>query len=274
MTITIKSTLVIHAKMHKLVMGEGIMNDGSLYVVGADQDSKSTVDVTKDVDLTILSGKYAEVVGGWRSGGPSNITGTINIFVGGTAEIDKLFIGNRSFTSKAITDANLTLDGGIINIFVCASDVQRTTAATGAPKGTVIVNVTENFDVTQSFTKDGGVSFVGFSLSTAIMGHEVDTINTSGTYILNIDAAVYGDIIASGKVNDISITEINVVGELVEGDFDLDGELTNTDVTVLVRYLAGWEVDATVVDVTADDKINNRDALYLVQKLAGWFDEE
>ena len=265
------STLVFRCKFNTLVMGEGIeCSRKGLYVVGADQDSKSTADATQDVNFTILSGKYVEVVGGYRAGGPFDITGTINIHIGGTAEIDKLFIGNRSLTSKHITHANLTLDGGIIHIFVAASDVQRTTAETGAPRGTVIVNVTRNFDVSKSFNGEGGVSFAGFSLSTAIMKHEVDTLNTWGTYILNIDAYVYDEIMASGKVNEISINKISKIGEVLAGDFDCDEALTNADIAILVRYLAGWDVDAKIVDLNEDGKINNRDAITLIKKVAGW----
>ena len=51
-----------------------------------------------------------------------------------------------------------------------------------------------------------------------------------------------------------------------------EGELTNEDLAVLVRYLAGWSVTAPVVDLTGDGRITNRDAVYLIQKLAGWFD--
>ena len=270
---TLASTLVFRCRFNPIVMGEGInFTDGkNVYVVGADQDSNSTCDPSQDVSITLLSGKYYEVIGGWRSGGSANITGTINIYVGGTANVYTIFAGNRSLGGKYITDANVTLDGGIVEVFVTASDVSATTAATGAPKGTVTINVTENFDVSQSFTVTSGVH--GFVISSAYSGAAADVLAASGYYVLNIDAAVYDEIIASGMIDENSVHEINRIGEPVEGDFDGDGELTNADITVLVRYLAGWDVDG-VVDVTADEKINNRDAIYLVQKLAGWFDEE
>ena len=57
------------------------------------------------------------------------------------------------------------------------------------------------------------------------------------------------------------------------GDVDGDGELTNADITLLVRYLSGWDVliNTSFADVVYDKKINNRDAIALIQKVAGWY---
>ncbi len=53
-----------------------------------------------------------------------------------------------------------------------------------------------------------------------------------------------------------------------KGDLDGDRILTNSDVTILIRYLSGWDIDADAVDVTGDGKINNRDAIALILALA------
>ena len=62
------------------------------------------------------------------------------------------------------------------------------------------------------------------------------------------------------------------------GDLDGDGALANADVTIVIRYLSGWDISANVgegfdvseLDVTDDGVVNNRDAIWCIQKLAGW----
>ena len=59
------------------------------------------------------------------------------------------------------------------------------------------------------------------------------------------------------------------------GDVDRDGVLSNSDITLVIRAMSGWEVDFELaqIDVNYDGRITNRDALALIKKLAGW-DEE
>ena len=57
------------------------------------------------------------------------------------------------------------------------------------------------------------------------------------------------------------------------GDVNANKTIDNTDMTLLIRTLAGWtdrRFNATYADLTGDGKINNRDAIALAQKLAGW----
>ncbi len=55
----------------------------------------------------------------------------------------------------------------------------------------------------------------------------------------------------------------------IEGDINGDGLLSNSDITILIRYLNGWSIDydVTHADVTNDGKINNRDVIALIVKL-------
>ena len=58
------------------------------------------------------------------------------------------------------------------------------------------------------------------------------------------------------------------------GDVDGDGDVSNADITLLVRYLSGWDVIGVNIgnaDLTHDKKINNRDVIALVQKVSGWY---
>jgi len=76
----------------------------------------------------------------------------------------------------------------------------------------------------------------------------------------------------------VSYASVNIFGEsstidlrdesenVSAGDVDGDGQITNSDVTVLIRALCGWnESNATYCDVNGDGKVNNRDAISLIQ---------
>lgn len=57
------------------------------------------------------------------------------------------------------------------------------------------------------------------------------------------------------------------------GDVNANKTIDNTDLTLLIRYLAGWsdkKVKVDYCDLTGDGKINNRDAIALVRKLGGY----
>ena len=54
------------------------------------------------------------------------------------------------------------------------------------------------------------------------------------------------------------------------GDIDGDAWLTNTDITLLIRYLSGFAVDgnALIADMNKDGKLTNRDAIVMILKLS------
>ena len=58
----------------------------------------------------------------------------------------------------------------------------------------------------------------------------------------------------------------------VPGDINGDGKRNNRDVTRLLQYLAGWEVQVVEarLDINGDGKLTNRDVTRLLQYLAGW----
>lgn len=85
------------------------------------------------------------------------------------------------------------------------------------------------------------------------------------TLITIFETTVYIDHISQGD----DIPESN------GGDVDGDGYITNSDVTVLIRSLCGWnESNAKYCDVNGDGKVNNRDAISLIQKVNDFKHEE
>lgn len=104
------ATLVMAAKEHKLVMGEGITNSGSgIYLVGGYENSTcSNSDIPATgfaTDITLRSGTYQAVGGGNRylSG---KYSGTIKLTIGKTNENDTLEI------TSTLTTASMNSEGG------------------------------------------------------------------------------------------------------------------------------------------------------------------
>ncbi len=65
---------------------------------------------------------------------------------------------------------------------------------------------------------------------------------------------------------------IITVTELVPGDADGDGVVSDWDAVVMERYLAGWDVElkSRAVDLDGDGEISDWDAILLTRYLAGW----
>ncbi len=63
---------------------------------------------------------------------------------------------------------------------------------------------------------------------------------------------------------------LSVHAPALTGDIDGDLWLTNTDITILVRYLSGWTVqsDISISDMNSDGKLTNRDAIALIVKIS------
>ncbi len=60
---------------------------------------------------------------------------------------------------------------------------------------------------------------------------------------------------------------------LLPGDVDMSNEVDNRDITLYLRLMAGWELDAfdyDVADVNADGEFDNRDITALLRYMAGW----
>ncbi len=275
LTINVAKTLVLQARHNKIVMGNDITYVGpstGLYIVGGVNSNKDDKFNGKATDITILSGKYHMVVGGNRTTAQAAITEGINIYIGGTAEINILALSSMGITGFATTGPiNAVLDGGVINQFVASfeSSTEANCEKT-APKGDVILTITENFDLENSFNTAPASNYVsGLVLSNARKSLVVEGLNAMpGNVEIRIHESVYAEYSASEKIDVAGCKSIVSYADAVEGDFDGDGELTNADITVLIRYLSGWTVDAEITDLTGDGKINNRDAIALIVKIS------
>lgn len=62
------------------------------------------------------------------------------------------------------------------------------------------------------------------------------------------------------------------VGGRIPGDADGDGKVKLADVSVMLKYIAKWDVemDSSNADVTGDGKVSMTDVSLLLQYIAGW----
>ena len=77
----------------------------------------------------------------------------------------------------------------------------------------------------------------------------------------------------NGKDREIYVIFNGPAGEeVIIGDADGDGELSDWDAITFERYLAGWnvEINLAALDVDADGEVSDWDAIVLSRYLAGW----
>ena len=164
-TFNIKTTAVLAAAFHPLVMGEGIevINDYSkddangLYIIGGhNTDSNKLSEYTENTSITVQSGHIRCIVGFSRYCGARVHTGTATINVEGDAYVRYVFGGanNDNSTSKD-TVINIRDNAIIENLYTGGS------TATNYTTGEVIVNVEGGdiyeFDVVGISTSAGKV---------------------------------------------------------------------------------------------------------------------
>ena len=96
----------------------------------------------------------------------------------------------------------------------------------------------------------------------------------STKYVMS-DDMFFGSGTTSDKFTGCSVTikEASEDTSDIVGDVDGDGVISNADISLLIRYLSGWDdVDVNIenTDLTNDNKINNRDVIALIQRMSGW----
>jgi len=191
-------------------------------------------------------------------------------FKGGTFGL--IALGNRRMSPQAPVgnySGNMTVNllGGTI------SGVCESTFASGALtmmnlSGSMVVNF-DGMDVQGTF--------YGVTRTATLTGVKYDSALNTGSIVINAPANVLDHYVENQNYSQTqlaTIEKLTVVCTTAAGDIDIDGVISNSDITAIVRYLSGWDVAGAkyTADYNADEKINNRDAIALVQKLSGWTD--
>ena len=195
-------TAVMAARFFDLTIGEGCVTDNfsEFMLVGGMEHTNEVVgvpdeDYSKDTHVTVLSGTFKELVGLGRNVGRAKgkavYTGTANLTIGGTAEIQKVF-GCYRWGSAADTNGkvNITLDGGAVTEFITACGAEQ-----HAYTVDVNVKITENMIPANYFT----LNTPGWSSSAVWCG--LTAGGAYGTVALNYGATVL-DLSSAKNVTD------------------------------------------------------------------------
>ena len=109
------------------------------------------------------------------------------------------------------------------------------------------------------------------ALSSVTVSASVDEIGENSFKHCDAMTGVY---VTDGSFAHTYLTSRLVDVELINGDADADGVLTNADISLIVRCLSGYDTedgfDEKKIDVYTDGKLTNRDVIWCVQKIAGW----
>lgn len=95
------------------------------------------------------------------------------------------------------------------------------------------------------------------------------TVDTSGEYILVVAGKnKNGEVGKEATYTFVYDSSYKVT----IGDLNNDSHINNSDVIMLRRYLAGWNVNVKerACDVNGDGAVNNRDVMHFARYLAGW----
>ncbi len=203
-------------------------------------------------------------------------------------------------SASSANDVNITIKNGTFGIIFLGNKRMDPKAPVGNYSGNMTVNllggtITGNCESTavsgvltmMNLSGNITVNFDGMAVDapfyvvsrTATLSNVVyDSSLNTGSIVINAPASIIDTKFVDNERPNVddkqhaSIENVSINSTTAAGDIDEDDSFTNADITLIIRYLAGWDVAGASIsaDVTADDKINNRDALALVLKVAGW----
>lgn len=111
-TVTFQNNANIYANGNKLVIDENVTVNNLTHLYGA-----GTAEVAS-TDVTILSGSYYDIIGG-GNGSKGNVTGDVNLVVGGNVNNDSEFdVTNHSLFRRIIGGSVNGTVGGNVNLIV------------------------------------------------------------------------------------------------------------------------------------------------------------
>ncbi|MCR5694017.1 MAG: bacterial Ig-like domain-containing protein [Clostridia bacterium] len=93
-----------------------------------------------------------------------------------------------------------------------------------------------------------------------------------GTYEISVESIEARNVVGNQVAFEGTTSEVEIV-ELILGDADDDGEVTDWDSILFNRYLAYWndiEININVMDIDGDGEISDWDAIILDRYLANW----
>ena len=251
------------------------------------------VSTDKDYTLTVNGGTWRSIKGGnWRHAGGAHIgsiDGNVTVNIGKNAVVTPYKAsGENYFVSPSGNNAS---NGGsfTMNVAGAVSSPIFGSARVGTVSGTA---ATEYAD----FKADVYINFSGAEVGIFAEGetyakcyvaakqddttaHDIDGVFALSFYNTTIPstavvsgaaaqrAELYADAAFALDTSSFDlVSSVNANGKVI-ADGDGDGRLTNSDISVLVRVLSGFDADFDA-DLDTNGKINNRDAIALIKLLA------
>ncbi len=260
--------------------------------------SLSTVSTDKDYTLTVNGGTWRSIKGGnWRHSGAAHVgsvDGNVTVNIGGNAVVEPyLASGENYFVSPSGNNVSnggtftLNINGAAVNSPVFGSARVGSVNATLSSENTGFkADVNINLDGAVIGTYAEGQTYAKCYVS----AKQEDTTarDIDGTYVLRVSdstipaaatvsgtgaaaAHIYADAGFTATPADFDVAgAINSLGNVI-ADGNGDGLLTNADITLLVRGVAGYtSPDVYDNDLDGNRRINNRDVIILIQNLSGW----
>lgn len=196
----------------------------------------------------------------------SSTADVIELPAGSTAEVilnEIMVIGNVSECDGVFVRAGKVT---INNCFISAmsSAVQNRTSA-----GQIIINggmYVSKFNALK--VRDGGtIELNGRIVCIGELLIHNNEVPFEEAYIVNSSLYMVSETVEDPELGTIKVTAFYVIGD-VDGDDKVDG----TDVTLLLQYLAEWdvEIDELNADVNCDGVVDGKDATLLLQYMADW----
>lgn len=136
----------------------------------------------------------------------------------------------------------------------------------GAVVGSEVAFNENTFTTTNCYAKAGTY--------TALIGNDIDTCTAENVVFVAEGEEGLKESYSTFDFKDMwtikdGAPTLDCFTEVETGDIDADGAITNSDITIAIRYLSGWGSESyrkMRLDITNDGKINNRDAIALIVK--------
>ncbi len=270
---------IISARHNHLTIGYNVQmqypSGQGLWLVGGCQDGAAVECDDYGTHMTIYSGTYANIIGGFRAanngvGYPHATTGTNVLELLGDITVNDIITPANTY--GAAGDMFIVVDGNITSGSYFYFAGTNTTAGVSAGMVNNVTLLIKSGNITPgggAGTFPGGISRVKGTVSVYYSEDAAATLVTALSKYLKGSIADYCLANGGHQYGEDSVCDTCGRLPVVLGDLDGDTALTNADIALLIRVLSGWteKYDAEAIDVNGDLVINNRDALELIKKL-------
>ncbi len=228
-TVGTTNSIFFITDLYDFTVGEGFVTDGSMAIYGTAGNESRHLDGTTYTgthSITVLSGYFTDLAICRQNNKGTYVNGGVTLTVGGRASID--VVGTTRGQFFGCDSSTIILDGGQVNRFVANADRPGVTASNFAGAKSCRIVITENFDVSKSFT--GNPPYVGIYGVSAGDNSAAPKDIPGLSVTLEIAEEVYEKVMGSGVVHSATFSEIKK--GITEGGDSSESQPTVTEPTV------------------------------------------